>query len=316
MLAFVYGRILTNLRMSKYLIKPTGSIWLNPPAIYDLKRDLLLYDKVGMLNVDNLIEGLFQYKQYPVFRNTLNEIEFLVKNELFIELKQLAVPFSNSGTALINKDDLGLADMTMKLKSAMQDEKDTDKRDELYWKHDILNTRLWCNIINDNNESVFTVPSLIDTSTFEISGTTKQKVYSIIHKLIPLPSNETPWEKIIDFRNDEDSKLKLLALKNWINELHDGVKANELEDKINYLFSQYSESLRRHKINSRLSTFKTIVNAVPTALTEIIRLRFGKAIDAFFSIAEQEVNFTKFNERNSLKGNELAYISHTKSKFK
>src|SRR5690606_41539057 len=102
--------------MSKYLIKPTGSIWLNPPAIYDLKRDLLLYDKVGMLNVDNLIEGLFQYKQYPVFRNTLNEIEFLVKNELFIELKQLAVPFSNSGTALINKDDLGLADMTMKLK--------------------------------------------------------------------------------------------------------------------------------------------------------------------------------------------------------
>lgn len=131
-----------------------------------------------------------------------------------------------------------------------------------------------------------------------------------------MPSNETPWEKIIDFRNDEDSKLKLLALKNWINELHDGVKANELEDKINYLFSQYSESLRRHKINSRLSTFKTIVNAVPTALTEIIRLRFGKAIDAFFSIAEQEVNFTKFNERNSLKGNELAYISHTKSKFK
>jgi hypothetical protein len=59
-----------------------------------------------------------------------------------------------------------------------------------------------------------------------------------------------------------------------------------------------------------LSTFKTVINAIPTALSEVVRLRFNKAVDAFFAIAEQEVNFTKFKEREELPGHELAFISH------
>lgn len=301
--------------MSKFLIKPIGSIWLNPPSVYDFKRDLLLYDKIGMLNMHNLLEGLYKYRQYPIFQNTLNELEYLINNELFVELTQLAMSFAKNGSALINTDDLGLADLTMKLKTQMTEEKDEEKRDILYWKHDELNTRLWCNIINDNNDAVLTVPALIDTSSFEITGTTKQKAYSIIHKAIPLPTDDTPWEKIIDFKNDNESQLKLLALKNWINDLPENVKANELEDKINYLSQQYAENLKRHKINSRLIYFKTVINVIPKSLSELIRLKFDKSIDALFSIAEQEVNFTKFKERQELKGSELAYISHLKSKF-
>jgi hypothetical protein len=301
--------------MSNYLIKPIGSIWLNPPGVYDLKRDLLLYDKVGMLNAYTLFEGLNQYKQYPIFKNALNELEYLANNELFIELKQLAEPFAKNGKAIIDTDDLGLADETMKLLTLMNNEKNSKKRDEFYWKHDVLNTRLWCNIINDNNESVHTTPSLIDASSYYIEGTAKQKAYSIVHKLVPLPSDNTPWKKIIEFRNDDDSRLKLLALKNWMNELPENIKANELKDKIDYLSQQFAANLRKHKINSRLMTYKTIVKTVPEALTELIRLRFDKAIDAFFCLAEQQVNFTKFNERENLKGNELAYINSVNAKF-
>ncbi|RDI07019.1 hypothetical protein [Flavobacterium sp. AG291] len=300
----------------KYLIKTTNSIWNNPLGVYDLKRDLLLYDKVGMLNYNTLLQSLHEYKQYPYPLNALNELEFLIDRGFFVELKDLAIPLASKGTIEILEDDLEIADHTMKLVTQINEEKNIEKRNKLWYMHDELNTRLWCSIVNSNNEDVFTVPSLKDYSSFEIQSSTKQKAYNIIHRLIPLPDNETPWEKIFEFKEDSQSVLKLLALKNWINDLPDNIKKNELADKIHYLVSEYTESLKRHKIHTRLSTFKTIVNSVPTALTEIVRLKFDKAVEAFFSIAEQQVNFNDYKERSELKGNELAYISHVNIRFK
>lgn len=301
--------------MSKYLIKPIGSVWQNPTAIYDLKKDLLLYDKLGMLNLHTLLQSLHQYRKYPIFQNTLNEIEYLINQGLFIELTQLATKFAEKGSALFPTDDLGMADFIMKLKTQMAETKNESEKEKLYWKIDELDTRLWSNIINANNESVLTIPYLNDVSSFEITDTAKQKAYSIIHKLMPLPSDDTPWEKILEFKNDNDSQSKLFALKNWVNELPENMSTNEIEDKIKYLSNQYSESLKRHKISTRLVTFKTVINALPKGISELIRLRFDKAIEPFFDIAEQQVNFTKFKEREELKGNELAYISLTKREF-
>jgi hypothetical protein len=263
-----------------------------------------------MLNIDSLLGGLHQYKQYPFYRDALNEVEYLIQNNKFVDIKMLVKP----GNVLLDENDLHLSNLTMELKKQMDETSKLNEKKhfELFWKHDELNTRLWCNIANATNESILAVPSLRDTSTFEIPKTTKEKAYTIIHNLIPTPTENTPWEKIFDFNEDVESKRTLLRLRNWINELPEIIKQSEIEDKINYLLHEYESSLKRHKISSKLSTFKTIVNTIPTALSEVVRLRFDKAVDAFFAIAEQEVNFTKFKEVEELQGNELAYISHVK----
>lgn len=300
--------------MSKFLIKPLGSVYLNPYAVSDLKKDLLLYDKLGMLNLHTLLEALHQYKKYDLFQNQLNEVEYLIEKGVFIELKQL-MNFAENGSAFFPTDDMEMANYIMKLKSKISEIKDEKERDKIYWQIDELDTRLWSKIVNINNESIVTVPYLNDVSSFERTDTVKEKAYSIIHKSIPLPNESTSWEKIFDFKNDNESQLKLLALKNWINDLPENMSSNELEDKIQYLSHQYSESLKRHKISTRLTTFKTIISALPKGLSELLRLRFDKAIEPFFEIAEQQVNFSQFKEREELKGNELAYISLTNKKF-
>ncbi|GGA73920.1 hypothetical protein GCM10008015_13240 [Flavobacterium palustre] len=300
--------------MSKYLIKPLGSVWLNPYAISDLKKDLLLYDKLGMLNLHTLLEGLHQYKKYDLFQNQLNEVEYLIEKGVFIELKQL-MNFAKKGSAMFPTDDMEMANYIMKLKAKISEITDEKERDKIYWQINELDTRLWSKIVNINNESVVTVPYLNDVSSFERTDTVKEKAYSIINKSIPLPSEGTSWEKIFDFKSDSESQLKLLALKNWINDLPENMSSNELEDKIQYLSYQYTESLKRHKISTRLITFKTIITALPKGLSELLRLRFDKAIEPFFEIAEQQVNFSQFKEREDLKGNELAYISLTNKKF-
>lgn len=279
-----------------------------------LKRDLLLYDCLGMLNMDTLLQGLDQYKKYPFYRDALNNLLFLIDNGKFIELKSLIKP----GDVMMDETDLKLANLTMDLKtqSSQLSTDNEEKRNEIFWKLDELDTRLWCNIANSTNEEIYVVPSLRNTNSFEIKETTKQKAYSIIHGLLPLPTQDTPWEKILDFNNDIESRRKLTALKNWINELPDEIRKDELSDKIHHLLNEYRESLKRHKISSKVSTFKTIVNSVPTAISELLRLRFDKALDGFFQIAEQQVNFQKYDEREKLTGNELAFIPLVENKFK
>jgi hypothetical protein len=166
--------------MSKYLIKPIASIYLDPiGGIHQLKRDLILYDRLGMLNIDSLLGGLHQYKQYPFYRDALNEVEYLIQNNKFVDIKMLVKP----GNVLLDENDLHLSNLTMELKKQMDETSKLNEKKhfELFWKHDELNTRLWCNIANATNESILAVPSLRDTSTFEIPKTTKEKAYTIIH---------------------------------------------------------------------------------------------------------------------------------------
>jgi len=301
--------------MSKYLIKPITSIYLDPiNGINSLKRDLLLYDYVGALNVDSLLSGLHLYKQYEYWQNALNEVEYLIKEGKFIELKSLVKP----GSVSVDNYNLELANYTMELQKQMGSTKEEEeyKRLSLFKEHDELNTRLWCSIANASNDAVFTVPSLNDNKSFELPKTTKEKAYTIIHKHFPLPAENTPWEKIFEFNNDSESRLKLLSLRNWMNELPANIKQEELEDKISYQIYKYTENLKQHKISTKVSTIKTIVKVIPSALAELVRLKFDKAIDAFFSIAEQKVNFQNYKDRSNLSGNELAYISHVNSAFK
>ena len=127
--------------MSNYLIKPIVSIYLNPiEGLKELKRDLLLYDSLGMLNIDSLLGGLFQYKQYPFYQDALNEVEYLIQNNKFIDLKTLVKP----GSVIMDESDINLSNLTMNLKKEMDEmhKNDEKKYFELFWKHDELNTRL------------------------------------------------------------------------------------------------------------------------------------------------------------------------------
>ncbi len=52
-------------------------------------------------------------------------------------------------------------------------------------------------------------------------------VLEIILPKIPVPSEKTSWEEIIEFRDDPDSQSKLLAMRDWMNE----VARNKLSPK-------------------------------------------------------------------------------------
>src|ERR1041385_8570187 len=99
--------------------------------------------------------------------------------------------------------------------------------------------------------------------------TTKEpEVLEIVLKKIPVPERDTPWEKIIEFRQDPDSKRKFNALRNWMSEVaRMQLSPNEVEVKLETLISDYSQHMSVHRIKTNLDSLKTIVIAEAGLIT-------------------------------------------------
>ena len=79
-----------------------------------------------------------------------------------------------------------------------------------------------------------TIPSS-DSRVAPSSG----EVLQIALNALPVPDESTPWEQIIEYRSDEDSRHKFLDLRNWMSEMaRSELTAVEAEQKLEYLISQ------------------------------------------------------------------------------
>jgi len=65
----------------------------------------------------------------------------------------------------------------------------------------------------------------------------------LIVNALPEPDfDNTPWEQIIDFRNDSDIKYDLLGLRNWCNEVAKGeISGFQIAEKLEYLTHTYEQ---------------------------------------------------------------------------
>ncbi len=300
--------------MSKILTKQWSSFLRNNNEVYSLKSDMILYDKIGIIDLEKLELTLeFNLKTFPGYKYVLNEFEYLKKHEFLVDIYHLCLP----GAVDLNQEALDLAEEVRKKHEKVLELEKIDKLQSVLTKfeyHD-LTTRLWTILVNISNRTVYAIPSLTTTSTFETPHSSKENGYNILLRKLPVPTDRTSWEQIIEFKKDTEAQLKIASLRNWINEIPDNFTFNEIEDKIEYLYKEYTTSLKRHKLETQLISIKTVVNAVPKALSELVGFTFDGAADAYFQIAEQKVNYNNYDRIKKTNGNELAYIEMAKSKF-
>jgi hypothetical protein len=164
--------------------------------------------------------------------------------------------------------------------------------------------------LNDNDNEYY--PVFKSTSRFE-KGDLKGKVVNFLLSNIPEPDSQTTWEQIIDFRSDEDTKLKYLALVDWVNDI---ARANytisEIKDKYEYLYLDYKRSYEKHKIKSTFTTLEIVAAAGAAFFTSNIPMALSLASN-FLKIGTSTLNLLK--EEGTLPGKEIAYIYHANKEF-
>lgn len=155
-------------------------------------------------------------------------------------------------------------------------------------------------------------PMLTTTASFQQAGT-KTAVVQLILNNMPQPDPATPWEAIIDFRSDESTRIKYLALMNWINDISStSLTVNEIHEKVEYLYLDYKRSFERHKLKTSVGLLEVLAAAgvgfltshIPTALNLVSNvLKIGSTV------------LNLHQEEGNLPGKEIAYIYHANRAF-
>jgi hypothetical protein len=77
------------------------------------------------------------------------------------------------------------------------------------------------------------VEEFSDVSVPPGSAADKSDALDVVLRALPVPSDATSWESILEFRGDADASDAWLDLRNWINEVSTGtLTPAELQDKI------------------------------------------------------------------------------------
>jgi hypothetical protein len=136
----------------------------------------------------------------------------------------------------------------------------------------------------------------------------------IVFDNLPTPDSKTPWEQILEYRADPESRAKFLDLRNWINEIsRQKLPPVELSEKLEYLLSQYERHMRLHKMKMNTGVIESVVVGGGELVENLLKLKLGKLAQSVFSIKQRKIALLEGELKSP--GSEVAYILKTKSTF-
>jgi len=138
-------------------------------------------------------------------------------------------------------------------------------------------------------------------------------VLEIILPKIPVPSEKTSWEEIIEFRDDPDSQSKLLAMRDWMNEVaRNKLSPIEIEQKSEFLTDQYKQQIKLHKMKTQPGFFQTMIVSTGATIENLAKLKFGR--QQLFGFRQRPIDLLETELKAT--GRELAYIVKADERFR
>lgn len=135
----------------------------------------------------------------------------------------------------------------------------------------------------------------------------KGNVVHIVFNALPIPDESVPWEQVIEYRSDPDSRSNFLALRYWMSEVARAeLTPTEVEEKLEYLIDQYRKHMRLHRMKTNVGTLETIVTTGAEFLGDLVSFKWGKAAEALFSLKRRRLALLE--GELTAPGNEVAYI--------
>ncbi len=142
----------------------------------------------------------------------------------------------------------------------------------------------------------------------------KSEVIRVVFNELPMPDEQTPWEQILEFRGDPDSKAKFLDLRHWMSEIaRDSRPRAEMEETLEYLMSQYQRHMALHKMKTTAGVLETTVVSTGEIIENLVRMKWGKVAKMLFSLKARKI--TLLEGELTSPGSEVAYIIKANETF-
>jgi len=139
-------------------------------------------------------------------------------------------------------------------------------------------------------------------------------VSTIILDKIPLPSETTPWEKIIDFRNDPDTRGYLQGLRVWMRNLSKlELSETEANEELDWLLSEQARFLKVHEIDSMWGAIGQVFVSSAELAEDLVKFRWGKIASGLVSLVNWKTELLKAEVESPHK--EVNYIIRAQKEF-
>ena len=139
------------------------------------------------------------------------------------------------------------------------------------------------------------------------------QVYNLLlpHFSIPI---QIPFEELISFKQEPEIKPYLIVLRNWSNEItKSNITVLELQEKLEYLTSEYHSFMRIQKLKHSTSAIEIIFTAAAETIESLLKLKIGNAAKAMFNVRKSKIQLLEA-ELNA-PGREIAFIIKSNERF-
>lgn len=295
-----------------------------------LKQQSLLFDQIGILKLNQLYTtgretlGSLKGSLAPNIENKVetmfSELEWLNQKGVVYELSieeefQQAKNIAKTTIPSQRFDELAsLFNIVMENQITISQHDGKKDNAKLIKEQHFATLRLMT-IVMELGKGVTAVTTFPRSEYIQpLLNSNKSEVAQIVINNLPLPSNETPWEQIIDYRNDPDSQKNLLNLRRWIRKTsHENLPLIEIQEEIEWLMNEFKEHMNVHKMKTDTESLEVLVKAPIEMLENLVTLKFSKLVDPLFTIKKRQLSLLEA-EINA-PGKEMAYIIKSKEAF-
>jgi hypothetical protein len=321
--------------MSKLIALKSGSHEILSDArnsdFSNLKQQALLFDQIGIYKLSNfyktLEESLDLFRKlgldsYNKTQPIIAELEWLQQKGIVFELKvedelqsELMKKFPQNSTSQKFKDAKKLLKNIIDIQtSGLRQAENEANRLELIKDQHFKTIRFLSIIMETTRDATFVTTFPYTEYTREIPNSSKSDVAQVVIKSLPLPSNETPWEQLIDYRNDTKTQKLLLSLRRWINKIAtQNLSSLEIDDEIEFLINEFQEHMKFHKMKANTETIEVIINSVSDVLGNLLTLKFSKLLEPLFAVKKRQLSLLE--AELNVPGKEMAYIIKSRETF-
>lgn len=283
-----------------------------------LKNLAIIFDKIAIFDLESFINTMYHHvhgeRQLGAELQWLQEKGVVFHQELALDkLNKRAI---NDEQLL--KYGIGLnffqGQFFDKFPAAGASLEEVDNHLKNLWRFKNLQTRVLTYQLRELNEydAVSLYQSDEFTDLFEVGN--QKDVVHIVLKSMPTLDDNTPWESILDFRSDPESRAKFLALRSWMSDIAKcNLKPNEMAQKIEWLVHEYESHLDLHKMKFNKGVLETIVTVGAEFLEDVMKIKWGKAAKILFTLQHRKIQMLEAEAKAP--GREVAYIAKARKKF-
>lgn len=151
------------------------------------------------------------------------------------------------------------------------------------------------------------IPFGFDSLEYDDPRLKKHDMVKILIGALPVPVEHVPWQQIIEYRNDPETKSSFLLIRHWMNEVARGsFTLAQVEETLEYLINRFRRSLEAHQINSTTMGLISYVVTGPEFLETLAGAGPEWGTRALFSVEHCQIGLLESESTST--GSAVAYL--------